>query len=170
VKHISKTEFQMWMDCAPAYFEYMAKVLFHGRASILVKILGVHEIETFKRRTGKRKVVQVVVMENLFIGKGHMTKTFDLKGAHRQIDLRKLLQQDQQQQQQAALFEQSLGGTGFGAGSDLQSTVGSGGTVGANTPQSTAGSGGLLSPVGTQVPKTEFQHITGSVEDKGAIL
>jgi 1-phosphatidylinositol-3-phosphate 5-kinase len=104
VKHISKTEFQMWMDCAPAYFEYMAKVLFHGRASVLVKIVGVHEIETFKRRTGKRKVVQVIVMENLFHQK-RCAKTFDLKGAHRQIDLRNLLKQQNLQKRQQMQWE-----------------------------------------------------------------
>ena len=30
IKHISKTELQMFLDCAPAYFEYLSKVFFHG--------------------------------------------------------------------------------------------------------------------------------------------
>eukprot|EP00980_Cylindrotheca_fusiformis_P007582 scaffold1580_cov116-Cylindrotheca_fusiformis.AAC.17 len=30
IKHISKTELQMFLECAPAYFEYLSKVFFHG--------------------------------------------------------------------------------------------------------------------------------------------
>lgn len=30
IKHISRTELQMFLDCAPAYFEYLSKAFFHG--------------------------------------------------------------------------------------------------------------------------------------------
>jgi hypothetical protein len=32
----------MFLDCAPAYFVYMSRVLFADRSSILVKVVGVH--------------------------------------------------------------------------------------------------------------------------------
>jgi 1-phosphatidylinositol-3-phosphate 5-kinase len=83
VKHITKTEFQMFIDCAPAYFEYMAQVLFHGRVSVLVKVLGVHELQ-FQSGTGEMKRRQIIIMENLF-QECNITRTFDLKGAHRQM-------------------------------------------------------------------------------------
>lgn len=83
VKHITKTEFQMFIDCAPAYFEYMNQVLFHGRVSVLVKVLGVHELQ-FQSGNGEMKRRQIIIMENLF-QKCTIAKTFDLKGAHRQM-------------------------------------------------------------------------------------
>jgi 1-phosphatidylinositol-3-phosphate 5-kinase len=30
IKCISRTELQMFLDCAPAYFEYLSKAFFHG--------------------------------------------------------------------------------------------------------------------------------------------
>jgi 1-phosphatidylinositol-3-phosphate 5-kinase len=30
IKCISRTELQMFLDCAPAYFEYLSKTFFHG--------------------------------------------------------------------------------------------------------------------------------------------
>jgi hypothetical protein len=66
VKHITRTELQMFLDFAPAYFEYMAKAFYHGLPTTLCKILGVYQIGYHNRITGKKVMEQVVVMENLF--------------------------------------------------------------------------------------------------------
>ena len=41
VKCISRTELQMFLECAPDYFEYLSKAFFHGLPTVLCKILGV---------------------------------------------------------------------------------------------------------------------------------
>jgi 1-phosphatidylinositol-3-phosphate 5-kinase len=41
VKCISRTELQMFLDCAPAYFDYLSRAFFHGVPTVLCKILGV---------------------------------------------------------------------------------------------------------------------------------
>jgi hypothetical protein len=66
VKHITRTELQMFLDFAPAYFDYMAKAFYHGLPTTLCKILGVYQIGYHNRVTGKKVMEQVVVMENLF--------------------------------------------------------------------------------------------------------
>lgn len=66
VKHITRTELQMFLDFAPAYFDYMAKAFYHGLPTTLCKILGVYQIGYHNRITGKKVMEQVVVMENLF--------------------------------------------------------------------------------------------------------
>ena len=66
----------MFLDYAPAYFEYTAKVCFQGLPSVLCKILGVYQVGY------KNKVQNVVVMENVIQAR-HITKTFDLKGSHK---------------------------------------------------------------------------------------
>lgn len=66
VKHITRTELQMFLDFAPAYFEYMGKAFYHGLPTTLCKILGVYQIGFHNRITGKKVMEQVVVMENLF--------------------------------------------------------------------------------------------------------
>ncbi len=63
VKCISRTELQMFLDCAPAYFEYLSKAFFHGLPSMLAKIVGVYEIGYYNRVTGKQSMEQVVVMQ-----------------------------------------------------------------------------------------------------------
>jgi len=82
VKFVSRTELQMFLEVAPAYFEYMAKALFHGIASVLVKIMGVYQIGYHNRTNGKRYMEQAVVMQNLFHER-KITKIFDLKGSTR---------------------------------------------------------------------------------------
>ena len=54
VKHITRTELQMFLDFAPAYFEYMAKSFYHGLPTTLCKILGVYQIGFHNRSTGKK--------------------------------------------------------------------------------------------------------------------
>ena len=63
VKSISRTELQMFLDCAPAYFEYLSKAFFHGLPTMLCKIVGVYQIGYHNRETGKRTMEQVVVMQ-----------------------------------------------------------------------------------------------------------
>ncbi|OEU22087.1 SAICAR synthase-like protein [Fragilariopsis cylindrus CCMP1102] len=82
IKCISRTELQMFLDCAPAYFEYLSKAFFHGLPTVLCKILGVYQIGYHNRVTGKRSMEQVAVMQNIFYNK-KITKTFDLKGSLR---------------------------------------------------------------------------------------
>jgi 1-phosphatidylinositol-3-phosphate 5-kinase len=83
VKHITRTELQMFLDFAPAYFEYLAKSFYHGLPTLLVKILGVYQLGYHNRLTGKRVMEQVVIMENLFFDR-NITRIFDLKGSSRQ--------------------------------------------------------------------------------------
>lgn len=82
IKLISRTELQMFLEFAPAYFEYMSKAVFHTLPTALVKILGVYQIGYHNRVTGKKNMEQVVVLENLFY-KRNITKIFDLKGSSR---------------------------------------------------------------------------------------
>lgn len=44
IKCISRTELQMFLDCAPAYFEYLSKAFFHGLPTVLCKIVGVYQV------------------------------------------------------------------------------------------------------------------------------
>jgi 1-phosphatidylinositol-3-phosphate 5-kinase len=82
IKCISRTELQMFLDCAPAYMEYMSKAFFHGLPTVLCKIVGVYQIGYHNRETGKRSMEQVAVMQNIFYGR-RISKTFDLKGSLR---------------------------------------------------------------------------------------
>ena len=54
IKVISRTELQMFLEFAPAYFEYMTKALFHRLPTSLVKILGVYQIGMHSRITGRK--------------------------------------------------------------------------------------------------------------------
>jgi 1-phosphatidylinositol-3-phosphate 5-kinase len=36
IKCISRTELGMFLDCAPAYFEYLSKAFFHGLPTVLL--------------------------------------------------------------------------------------------------------------------------------------
>ena len=82
IKCISRTELQMFLDCAPAYFEYLSKAFFHGLPTVLCKIVGVYQIGYHNRVTGKRTMDQVAVMQNIFFGR-KISKIFDLKGSLR---------------------------------------------------------------------------------------
>lgn len=82
VKCISRTELQMFLECAPAYFEYLSKAFFHGLPTVLCKIVGVYQIGYHNRATGKRTMEQVAVMQNIFHGR-KISRVFDLKGSLR---------------------------------------------------------------------------------------
>ena len=67
VKVISKVELQMFLDFAPAYFDYMANALFDNLYfTVLCKILGVYTIGYDNKETEKKVTENVVVMENIF--------------------------------------------------------------------------------------------------------
>lgn len=98
----------MFLDCAPAYFEYLSKAFFHGlsvlpppppcrnrtsltfsfplcvphRPTVLCKIVGVYQIGSHNLETGKRNMDQVAVMQNMFYKK-KISMIFDLKGSLR---------------------------------------------------------------------------------------
>ncbi|CAB9522040.1 Putative 1-phosphatidylinositol-3-phosphate 5-kinase FAB1C [Seminavis robusta] len=82
IKCISRTELQMFLDCAPAYFEYLSKAFFHGLPTVLCKIVGVYQIGYHNRETGKRSMEQVAVMQNIFYDR-KISRVFDLKGSLR---------------------------------------------------------------------------------------
>ncbi|KAG5190221.1 hypothetical protein JKP88DRAFT_175957 [Tribonema minus] len=82
VKYVTRTELQMFLDCALHYFEYLAKAFFHKLPTVLCKIMGVYQIGYHNKATGKRYMDQVVVMQNLFHGR-NIARVFDLKGSTR---------------------------------------------------------------------------------------
>lgn len=82
IKCISRTELQMFLESAPAYFEYLSKTFFQPLPTVLCKIVGVYQIGYHNRVTGKRSMEQVAVMQNIFYNK-KITRTFDLKGSLR---------------------------------------------------------------------------------------
>lgn len=82
IKVISKVELQMFLDFAPAYFEYMAKAYYHNLPTVLCKVLGIYTIKSDNKETGKKTSENIVVMENIFYQR-NITKTFDLKGSSR---------------------------------------------------------------------------------------
>ena len=83
IKVISKVELQMFLEFAPAYFDYMAKVLFEDLYfTVLCKILGVYTIGYHNKETNKKVLENVVVMENIFFQR-NISRVFDLKGSSR---------------------------------------------------------------------------------------
>ena len=59
VKTISRTELQMFIECAPAYFEYMSKSFFHGLPTVLCKIVGVFQVGYHNQTNGKKDMEQI---------------------------------------------------------------------------------------------------------------
>lgn len=82
VKVISRVELQMFLEFAPAYFEYMAKAFYNNIPTALCKILGVYTVGYHNKETGKKAMENVVVMENIFY-KRNISRVFDLKGSSR---------------------------------------------------------------------------------------
>ena len=76
-KLVQENEFEMFLQSANSYFEYISKYLFHKAPSVLAKILGV-----FKVSQSNGKVYYVVLMENLLYGIDDVEyKVYDLKGS-----------------------------------------------------------------------------------------
>ena len=82
LKYVKRTELNMFLDIAPAYFQHMARVSFHHLPSVLVKILGVYTLSWTKHNKEKLSQLDVIVMPNLFYHT-HQVKIFDLKGSER---------------------------------------------------------------------------------------
>ena len=51
---ISRVELQMFLEFAPAYFEYMAKAFYNNIPTVLCKILGVYTLGFHNKETGKK--------------------------------------------------------------------------------------------------------------------
>ena len=83
IKVIPRVELQMFIEFAPAYFEYMAKAFYHHLPTVLSKILGVYTIRFHNKETGKKVLENVVVLENIFYQR-NITRSFDLKGTNRE--------------------------------------------------------------------------------------
>ena len=66
IKQIQRVELQMFLDFAPAYFEYMAKAYYHNLPTVLCKVLGVYTVRYDNKETGKKATENYVVMENIF--------------------------------------------------------------------------------------------------------
>ena len=76
-KLVQENEFEMFLQSANSYFEYISKYLFRKAPSVLAKILGV-----FKVCQSNGKIYYVVLMENLLYGIDDVEyKVYDLKGA-----------------------------------------------------------------------------------------
>ena len=45
LKEVKKSEFKMFVEFGPLYFDYMVRVLFHGVRSALAKILGAYVVK-----------------------------------------------------------------------------------------------------------------------------
>jgi len=79
LKYVSATEFHMFLQTAPAYFEYMSRSIFKNMPSLLVKILGAFSITA--RKGGKKTPTKYVfLMPNVFYG-FTAQQVFDLKGS-----------------------------------------------------------------------------------------
>lgn len=73
----------MFEAFGPSYFEYMARVLFHGVTSSLAKIMGAYVIKITQNQMIKKRFV--LVLENLgqgikSIDEPHIVR-YDLKGS-----------------------------------------------------------------------------------------
>jgi hypothetical protein len=80
LKQLSKPELDAFTSFAPAYFQYLAQVLFEGLPTTLAKLVGVYRVE-FRKRESRVKF-DFVVLENLFYNR-KMKQIFDLKGSMR---------------------------------------------------------------------------------------
>ena len=81
VKQITRTELQMFLEYAPAYFEYLFKAFFFVVGNTSSWKPGVYQIGSHNRANGKRTMEQVV-MQNLF-HECSIHRVFDLKGSTR---------------------------------------------------------------------------------------
>mmetsp|Transcript_59378 Transcript_59378/g.145265 ORF Transcript_59378/g.145265 Transcript_59378/m.145265 type:complete len:2104 (+) Transcript_59378:138-6449(+) len=124
IKHISRTELQMFLDCAPAYFEYLSKAFFHGLPTVLCKIVGVYQIGYHNRETGKRSMEQIAVMQNIFYNK-KITKIFDLKGSLRGRFAAHMKGSSSSIDDQQGQYYEGSSSVGGGAGAGMDSSTGS---------------------------------------------
>ena len=84
LKEVKKSEFKMFKDFGPTYFDYMAKAFFHNYPCCLAKILGAFSL--VHKQKGKEAVKRYfLLLENLNLGikaedEPHIQR-FDLKGS-----------------------------------------------------------------------------------------
>ncbi|EPY53865.1 1-phosphatidylinositol-3-phosphate 5-kinase Fab1 [Schizosaccharomyces cryophilus OY26] len=82
MKVVSRLESDSLLSFAPAYFDYMSKVVFHELPTTLTKIFGFYHVDIRNPSTGKVCKLDIMVMENLFYDK-KPSRIFDLKGSMR---------------------------------------------------------------------------------------
>jgi hypothetical protein len=74
-KAVKDSEFFMFYNFAPGYFEHMFKHLYENNPSVLIKIFGMFE------KRYKNNSLYFIVMENLFYGMPSERSVYDLKGS-----------------------------------------------------------------------------------------
>jgi hypothetical protein len=74
-KAVKDSEFFMFTNFGPAYFEHMFKHSYENKPSVLIKIFGMFE------KKNKNGNVYYIVMENLFYGMPGERTVYDLKGS-----------------------------------------------------------------------------------------
>ena len=80
-KSIKESEFNMFIEMAPHYFQHMGEYLFHKMPSLLTKTLGVFNI-VLKKEFQKDENYYLMMMENLNYGLNlKEIKSYDLKGS-----------------------------------------------------------------------------------------
>ena len=88
-KEIKKSEFKMFLEFAPQYFDYLCKSFFHNYPCALCKILGAFKIKiTTQVKNGQTKITKkyLYITENLNFGikpedEQHIIR-YDLKGSN----------------------------------------------------------------------------------------
>ncbi|WWC58469.1 uncharacterized protein I303_101012 [Kwoniella dejecticola CBS 10117] len=65
------------LEIAPAYFDYLSGT--HNKATSLAKILGLYTVRIQDLKSGSKRQLDLLVMENLFY-KQTISRTYDLKG------------------------------------------------------------------------------------------
>ncbi|KAJ3312054.1 1-phosphatidylinositol-3-phosphate 5-kinase [Boothiomyces sp. JEL0838] len=83
VKKISQIELEALISFSPAYFEYLSQAFFHELPTLLAKIFGFYSISYKNPVTRKNVKMDILVMENLFYERQHISRIFDLKGSVR---------------------------------------------------------------------------------------
>jgi 1-phosphatidylinositol-3-phosphate 5-kinase len=86
-KEIKKSEFKMFIEFAPSYFDYLCKSFFHNYPCALCKILGAFKIKVTTYKGGTQKITKkhIYITENLNFGikpedEPHIIR-YDLKGS-----------------------------------------------------------------------------------------
>lgn len=75
---MNRAEAQSLVEFVPPYVQYLISAAEHGCPTVLAKILGVYRIGFKNSRSGRTLKQDVLVMENLFVGRSHL-QVFDLK-------------------------------------------------------------------------------------------
>jgi 1-phosphatidylinositol-3-phosphate 5-kinase len=69
IKEVKKSEFKMFMEFGPTYFDYMVKAFFHSYPCALAKILGAYVVKVNSSNNQAIKYKKyILVSENLNLG------------------------------------------------------------------------------------------------------